>query len=60
MLSSNQVPYDLSRRRNDQFYAEVVREKLFDTIVFYRSSLSCHVSVVKKDRAGFPCMQTLL
>ena len=54
MLSSNQVPYDLSRRRNDHFYAEVVSEKPFYTIVFYCSSLRCQVSGVSclKDRAG--------
>ena len=60
MLSSNHVPYDLSRRRNYQFYAKVVKEKPFDTIVYLLfktevSSVSC-----LKDRAGFPCMQTLL
>ena len=55
MLTSNQVPYDLSRRRTDQFYAEVLREKPFDTIVFYCSRLS-----LKNRGGGAPCMQTLL
>ena len=49
MLSSNQIPYDLSRRKSDQFYGKVVRESPFDTIVFIVQDRG--VSVLK-DRAG--------
>ena len=49
MLSSNQGLYDLSRRRNDLFYAEGVREKPFDTIVCSKTEVS-GVSCLK-DRA---------
>ena len=34
MLSSIQIPYDLSRRRKDQFSTEFSRERPFNIIVF--------------------------
>ena len=51
MLSSNRIPYDLSRRRSDQFYAKVERESPFDTIVFLFKTEVSGVSILK-DRAG--------
>ena len=41
--------YDLSRRKSDQFYAKVVRESPFDTIVFI---VQDRVVCILKDRAG--------
>ena len=58
MLSLNQIPYDLSRRRKDQFSMEVVKERPFDTIVFDCSRLECRVSVFSRKGLGFPLMQT--
>ena len=46
MLSSNQVPYDLGRRRNDQFYAEVVREKPLHSNTILRYILALPVNCI--------------
>ena len=51
MLSFNQVPYDMSRRRKDQFYAKVVRESRSRTLLLLIKTEVSGVSCLK-DRAG--------
>ena len=54
MLSSNQIPYDLSRRKSDQFYAKVVRESPFDTIVFIFQDRGVRCQYFEGWCGGFP------